>query len=240
MRWPVVRTKKQTTSQPRSFRPELMRLEDREVLSTVPGLPGAPDTFGIPNLQSVLPAVTNAILVLENDIQTILTTFTTQLNSLTQEVQLLQQGNNYLWQTLQHVENYLLPSPPSSPPPNSPQSLSSLAGTYSGTQTPTGLQGDIPANTAQNVTFTLNADGSGVLSVSPFDGTTLNLHFTPGSISYNNGAIGFTYPSGLTSYIQFSFTPSGDHQLSGSIVAHGDWGQGGSFVAFSFPNITLS
>ncbi|MGH7172995.1 MAG: hypothetical protein ACRELG_22155 [Gemmataceae bacterium] len=233
MRWLVARTKKQSASQRRYFRPELMRLEDREVLSTTPGV--------TVELQSLLPAVTNSIVAFENNFHAILTNFTTQLNSLNQELNLLQNENNLLWQTVQQLEHSLLSvAPPSAPPASPPQSLSSFAGTYSATQIPTTLQGDIPANTPQYVSFTVNSDGSGVLAVSPFDGTTLTLHFNAGSISYNNGTIGFTYPSGLVSYIQFSFTPGDGHQLSGSIVAHGDWGQGGSYVAFSFPDITLT
>lgn len=241
MRWPFGHTKRQSSSPRRYFRPELMRLEDREVLSTMPGLTGALDSVGIPAFQSTLPALVNSILAIENNVQAILSSFTTQLNGLNQELHLLQSENYLLLHTIQQLEHSPPPSPPPSTPPTHPPGyLSSFAGTYNATQIPSIVHGDIPASTPQTVSFTLNADGSGVLAVSPFDGTALSLRFNPGSITYNNGTIGFTYPSGLTSYIQFSFTPGSDHQLSGNIYAHGDWGQGGSYVVIAFDNITLT
>jgi hypothetical protein len=216
-----------------------MQLEDREVLSTMPGLSVVLDSANTSALQSTFPALVNSILAIENNIQAVLSSFTTQLNSLNQELHFLQMENYVLLQTIQQLEH--LPSPSPSPSPSPPPAyLSAFAGTYTATQVPSITHGDIPTSTTQNVSFTLNADGSGVLSVSPFDGNTLTLHFNPGSITYKNGAIGFTYPSGLTSYVQFSFTPGSNHQLTGSIYAHGDWGLGGSYVVIAFDNITLS
>jgi hypothetical protein len=230
MLWPIARSAKRSSSQPRFFKPQLMRLEEREVLDASP--------IGWTTLQSYLPALTSTILSFENSIQSALAGFTTQLNSLNQELSHLQSENNYLLQTIQQLEHQLLTfQPPSTPP--APPSLASFAGVYRGVQVPTSLQGDIPSSTSQRVYLTVNGDGSGQILVAPFDGTNLTLSFNAGSITYTNGTIGFTYPSGLTSYIQFSFTP-GSGQLTGNLVAHGNWGQGGSFVAFSFPNITLT
>jgi hypothetical protein len=241
MRWPFVRAKRQSSSQRRFFRPELMQLEDREVLSTTPGLSVALDSVnGSGGFQSTLPALVNSILAFENSVQTFLSSFTTQLNSLSQELHLLQSDNYLLLQAIQQLEHSPPPSQPGPPPTSPPSYLSAFAGTYTASQVPAITHGDIPSTTSQNVSFTLNADGSGVLTVSPFDGNALTLHFNAGSITYKNGTIGFTYPSGLTSYVQFSFTPGSNHQLTGNIYAHGDWGLNASYVVIAFDNITLS
>jgi hypothetical protein len=244
MVWPFASSKRQASRQPRYFKPGLMRLEDREVLSAADGM-SLPQPTIVPNpVESILPAITNEICALQNSFQAVLNSFTAEIATLNQEIALLQNGNNYLWQALQQLEHTSpTPTPPGNPPTSPPATtLSAFAGTYSATQVPTGLQGDIPTGYPQHVSFTLNADGSGLVSLSPFDGKPLSLHFNSGSISYDagGGTIGFTYPSGLVSYVQFAFRPTGDHQLTGSLAAHGDWGQGGSFVAFSFPNITLT
>lgn len=226
---------KGSSSQTRYFRPELMQLEDRAVPSAS-GFSMETETVGLTTLQSFLPAFTTTILSFENSLQTAMAGLTTQLSSLNQELNHLQLENYYLIQTIQQLEHMLQNySPPTSPP----QSLSSFVCAYRGVATPTDLQGDITANTSNRVYLVVNADGSGSITVSPFDGTNLQLHFNAGSITYSNGAIGFTYPSGLTSYVQFSFTPSSNGQLTGSLTGHGDWGHNGSFVAFSFPNLTM-
>ena len=235
MRWPLALSPKRSSSQTRFFRPQLMRLEEREVLDATPSL------FYLPALQSFLPALTNSIVAFENSLQTELAVFATQLTNLNQELNNLQNGYSYLLQTLQHIEHALVNlTPPNTPPSNTPPStLSSFAGVYRAAQVPDSVQGDIPAGTQQRVYLTLHADGSGQIFIAPFDGTNLTLSFNAGSFTYAHGTIGYTYPSGLTSYIQLSVTPAPGNQLTGSLVAHGNWGQGGSFVAISFSNLSF-
>jgi hypothetical protein len=239
MRWLHARSRKRSSSPTRFVRPQLMRLEEREVLDATPSL------LYLPALQSFLPALTNSILAFENSLQTELAVFATQLTNLNQELNHLQNGYYYLLQTIQQIDHALLNSaPPSAPPSNTPPStpplaLSSFAGVYRAAQVPYSVQGDIPAGTQQRVYLTLHADGSGQIFIAPFDGTNLTLNFNAGSFTYANGTIGYTYPSGLTSYIQLSVTPAPGNQLTGSLVGHGNWGQGGSFVAFSFSNLSF-
>ena len=239
MRWLFARSPKRTSSQTRFFRPQLMRLEEREVLDATPF------ASNLTALQSYLPALTNSILAFENSLQTELAGFTTLLTNLNQQLTQLQNDNSSLLQTILQLEhaflNYSPPStPPSSTPPSSPPlTLSSFAGVYRAAQVPDSVQGDIPAGTSQRVYLTLHADGSGQIFIAPFDGTNLTLNFNAGSFTYANGTIGYTYPSGLNSYIQLSATPAPGNQLTGSLVGHGNWGQGGSFVAFSFSNLSF-
>jgi hypothetical protein len=222
-----------------------MRLEEREVLDATP-LPLNPTA-----LQSYLPALTNTIIAFENTLQTELANFATQLTHLTQELNHLQNENTYLLQTIQQIEHALFnfsppstppsntPPPSSTPPPSPPLTLSSFAGVYRAAQVPDSVQGDIPAGTSQRVYLTLHADGSGQIFIAPFDGTNLTLSFNAGSFTYANDTIGYTYPSGLSSYIKLSVTPAPGNQLTGSLVGHGNWGQGGSFVAISFSNLSF-
>ncbi len=196
-------------------------------------------------LQSFMPAITNAITAFENSLQSELAIFTAQLANINQELSHLQNENASLLQTIQQLEQSLFNYPPSNTPPSYPPpsypplTLSSFAGVYRAAQAPNSVQGDIPAGTSQRVYLTLHADGSGQIFIAPFDGTNLTLSFNAGSFTYDNGTIGYTYPSGLTSYIQLSATPGPGTQLTGSLVGHGNWGQGGSFVAFSFSNLSF-
>lgn len=68
------------------------------------------------------------------------------------------------------------PTPTPTPVPV-PAPTPSSVGTYSATLVPTGWDGDVGPNTPQNVSLTLNANGSGSLSVSPFAGTPLTVNF---------------------------------------------------------------
>ena len=209
-----------------------MRLEEREVLDATPG-------FNFTGLQSYVPVILNAIQGFENSLQTQLAGLTSQLNNLNQELNLLQSENTYLTQLVQQIEHTLLNYSPGTPPSSPTLSLASFAGVYRGAAIPDSVQGDIPANTQQRVYLTLHSDGSGSIFIAPFDGTNLTLNFNAGSFTYNNGTIGYTYPSGLTSFIQLSVTPGPGTDLTGSLVGHGNWGQGGSFVAFDFSNLAF-
>ena len=215
-----------------------MRLEEREVMDATP------ISLNPAALQSFMPAITNTILAFENSLQTELAIFTAQFANVNQELSHLQNENASLLQTIQQIEHSLFSYPPSSTPPSStppsspPLTLSSFAGVYRAAQVPDSVQGDIPAGTSQRVYLTLHADCSGQIFIAPFDGKNLTLDFNAGSFTYTNGTIGYTYPSGLNSYIQLSVTPAPGNQLTGSLVGHGNWGQGGSFVAFSFSNLS--
>jgi hypothetical protein len=228
MLWSSARSRRQTAPRTRYFKPELMRLEEREVLNA---------TMDVPTFQAFLPALTSTIVSFENSLQSVLANLTSQLTNLNQELSHLQVENNYLMQTIQQLEHQLQypnPTPPSTPP--SAPSLASFAGVYRAAQVPDSVQGDIPAGTQQRIYFTLHSDGSGQLFIAPFDGTNLTLSFNAGSITYTNGTIGFTYP-GLPSHLEFAFTPASGNQLTGSLQGSGNWGQGGSSVGFSFSNL---
>ncbi len=233
MAWLFARSPKRSSPQTRFVRPQLMRLEEREVLDAAPG------SLNFTALQSFLPALTSAIQNFENSLQSELSGLTSQLNNLNQELNHLQTENTYLMQLIGQLEHTLLNYSPGTPPSSSPSTLASFAGVYRAAAIPDNVQGDIPAGTQQRVYFTLHSDGSGQIFIAPFDGTNLTLSFNAGSFTDNNGTIGYTYPSGLTSYIQLSVTPGPGTDLTGSLVGHGNWGQGGSFVAFSFSNLTF-
>jgi hypothetical protein len=210
-----------------------MRLEEREVPDATPF------SLNLTALQSYLPALTSSFLAFENSFQKELAGFATQLGSLNQELNLLQKENSYLLQTIQQLEHTLFNYPPSPPPSSPPSTLASFAGVYRAAQVPDSVQGDIPAGTSQRVYLTIHSDGSGQIFIAPFDGTNLTLSFNAGSFTYANGKIGYTYSPGLSSYIQLSVSPAAGNQLTGSLAGHGNWGHGGSSVAFSFSNLTF-
>lgn len=91
------------------------------------------------------------------------------------------------------------PPPPSSSPSPSPSpssGISAIAGTYSGTLTPSSAT-DQNGSTARQVTLTINADGSGSLSISPFEGNTFSTGFRATVTQESNGllSLGATYTS---------------------------------------------
>ncbi len=102
------------------------------------------------------------------------------------------QGVHYFYIDLQRVITGTPKPAPAQPPAPTPSSV----GTFSATLTPSSTDGNVPSNASQKVTLTLNAYGSGSLSISPFAGTPLTVNFPAttaqlakdGSVSINYSA----------------------------------------------------
>lgn len=106
-----------------------------------------------------------------------------------------------LWNGLLNQANELLkflsPSAQAAPSPSlppAPTPTPSLAGTYSATLVP---NAGSDVHGSQTVTLTLNADGSGKASVSPFLGTPLTFNFPAGTAQLGSDVdVVYTSPSG--------------------------------------------
>jgi hypothetical protein len=97
--------------------------------------------------------------------------------------------------------------PPSPPPPPSPHAHSSI-GTWTATLVPSFVDGDVKANTPQKLSFTLNADGSGSLSITPFAGTPTTVNFPAGTAQFNaDGSVSVSYTS-PSSAVQIGVDPA--------------------------------
>jgi hypothetical protein len=74
-------------------------------------------------------------------------------------------------------------------------------GTFSATLVPTNTDGNVAPNAPQKVSLTLNADGSGSLTISPFAGTPSKVNFPVGTAQLeNDGSVSVTY--GTSSGVQ--------------------------------------
>jgi hypothetical protein len=69
------------------------------------------------------------------------------------------------------------------------------------------------------VTLTLNADGSGTLSIVPFAGSGLAVSFPAGTVSHpERFAAAGSYSSPNRTFISFSVVSNGNSVLSGSLT----------------------
>jgi hypothetical protein len=116
----------------------------------------------------------------------------------------------------QQQQQQPLPIPTPSPTPNAP----SVVGTWSASLVPGQVVGNVDANAPQKVTLTLNADGSGSLSISPFAGTPLRVNFPAGAAQMDDSGAtieGYVSPTGYV--IGASVGVNGNVLLQGNFYA---------------------
>jgi hypothetical protein len=115
----------------------------------------------------------------------------------------------------------LFPTPAPTPP--APTPASSVAGTYSATLVP---NADSNVRGNQTVTLTLNSDGSGKASVSPFLGAPLTFSFPAGTaqlVEGDNGTafLDYTSPSGASIFVDAMLNADGSLSCDSLDVSDG-------------------
>lgn len=126
------------------------------------------------------------------------------------------------------------PTPTSTPTPtpNAP----TVVGTWSGSAVPDDTSGSVPPNATQKVTLTVNADGSGNLSVVPFAGSGLAVSFPAGSVNIDTSADVVSIDQNLDGIvIDFNMGMNGSLSLQGGLDAYNN--DTGDYVFFSSLNL---
>lgn len=122
---------------------------------------------------------------------------------------------------------------------STPTSSPSIVGSYSGTLVPTDT---FPttfggfANTPQKVTLTVHADGSGSMSISPFDGTPVTVAFPAGTAQFSSeqsvsiGDPDYNLPNGALISVSASLLPSNSNALNGNFLGENALGDEADFL----------
>lgn len=113
------------------------------------------------------------------------------------------------------------PAPPPSPSP-SPPPAPSVFGTFSATLVPSSTDGNVPPNASQQLTLTINADGSGSMTVSPFAGTPFTVNFPAGTAQLaDDGSVSFNYGNSAGAQIGADAALSSDgNMLQGNFFVY--------------------
>lgn len=206
-----------------SFDQRQLQAEVNYIQSQPPGTYLTEQGLNLPPIPQALSAVTRDAARLDRDLESL-------LQNLLPATQPQQQSSPVAGSSS---------SPPPSPTPT-PSQPSPFAGTYTATVVPTQTSFNIPANTKQTLTLSINSDGSGSFGIAPFAGTQQTVEFPGDRDALDFGSVSFdvTTTSGTEFNVTLSLTPGGK-AFEGSVTIFNNANNAdGSFISFS--SVTLN